>query len=142
MKQLRLIAVFAVLGLLLCSFAGCHKEGEDVETSAVEATISDSIPVSETWEMHVGETKEWIPFDDAEEDVVFRNSDIRFIELRPSKSTATIRAIDVGEATLTADWGDKHYRVQVVVKKAMSDEVSVVVYDLTDESKVEDEVPS
>lgn len=139
MKWMRVLAVVTAILLMTCLFTACHKGGDEPEVS--EASIDDGIPVSEDWEMTVGETKMWIPFDDAEEDVIFRNSDIRFAELHAGKSTAEIVAIAAGETTLTADWGDKHYRIHVVVKDAPKNDDEVIVYDERDTPAPTDPVP-
>lgn len=138
MKKTRILALLMAMVLMTCIFCSCHKAEEDAEVSEV----SDNIPVSEDWEMTVGDSKVWIPFDEAEQDVIFRNSDIRFIDLRAGKSTAEIIAIAAGESTLTADWGEKHYRIHVVVNEPVKDkEVSVIEYYDEEGNKYEDRVP-
>ena len=137
MKKTRILALLMAIMLMTCICCSCHK----VEPEAEISEVSDDIPVSEDWEMTVGESKVWIPFDEAEQDVIFRNSDIRFIDLRAGKSTAEIVAIAAGESTLTADWGDKHYRIHVVIKEQnVSQEASVIVYP-TEEPIHDDPVP-
>lgn len=138
MKILRFVAVFVVIAILTCCFVGCH-DSEKPTTSDAAPEISDDIPTSEDWVIAVGESRVWIPFDEAEEDVIFRNHDIRYVELRAGKSTAEIVGVAEGESTLTADWGDKHYRIHVVVKE--ESEESVVVSEVSTETPAATEAP-